>query len=39
MNMGLEDHFYYKIYFNFLKMCPIFVCSVHNFDKSNDDMI
>ena len=23
----------------FLKMCPIFVCSVHNFGKSDDDII
>ena len=25
--------------FNFLKMCPIFVGSVHNFGKSDDDII
>ena len=23
----------------FLKLCPIFVCSVHNFGRSDDDMI
>ena len=25
--------------FYFLKMCPIFVSSVHNFGKSDDDII
>ena len=46
-NTGLEEHFLeltflktliFKVLY-LLKMCPIFVGSVHNFGKSDDDII
>ena len=46
-NIGLGDQlliknnfeFFFFKYFFFLKMCPIFVGSVHNFGRSDDDII
>ena len=41
-NIWLEDHFLKTLIFkvlSLLKMCPIFGGSVHNFGKSDDDII
>ena len=35
--MKFFENFDFKVLY-FLKICPIFVCSIHNFGKSDDDI-